>query len=64
MANREIRARIERNGLRHWQVADAIGISAASLVRWLRSPLTEERLQRVQAAIDKLLAERKGGDNE
>ena len=54
-ANQEIRARIFMNGLRNWQVAEAVGISDSRLSVWLRTPLDDMRKVRVEKAIDKLL---------
>ena len=61
MSNKEIRDTIFRNRLKYWQLADEIGISASSLAVWLRHELTGERLERVTAALEKLLD--KGGGN-
>lgn len=54
MANQELRDAISRAGLRHWQVALAAGISEATLCVWLRTPLSDKRLNRIQAAITTL----------
>ena len=56
MANLEIRSAISNAGLRHWQVADAVGISEATLCVWLRRPLSNEREKRVTDAINQLKA--------
>jgi hypothetical protein len=58
MANAEIRMEIISNGLKHWQVAEAAGISPYTLSVWLRHDLSGERLERVQSAVAKLI----GGD--
>ena len=57
MCTKEIRDTLRHNGLKHWQLADAIGISPYSLTIWLRHELTGERLERVTEALEKLLAE-------
>lgn len=54
MKNKKIRDAIEEAGLRHWQLADEIGICPATLCIWLRHELTGERLERVQAALEAL----------
>ena len=54
MKNKKIRDAIEEAGLRHWQLADKIGISPATLCVWLRHELTGKRLERVQAALEAL----------
>lgn len=61
MANLEIRSAISEAGLKHWQVADAAGISEATLCVWLRKPLSNEREKRVKAAINQLKAGVRGG---
>ena len=58
MANNAIRQQIAEAGLKHWEVADAAGISEATLCVWLRKPLANERRRRVLAAINALTAER------
>ena len=60
MANTEIRNAISNAGLRHWQVADAAGISEATLCVWLRKPLSDEREKRVNDAINLLKAGDRG----
>lgn len=60
-ANQEIRDAIFFNRLRNWEVAEQIGISDSRLSVWLRTEMREDRKQRVEKAIDELLAERKEG---
>lgn len=57
MNNKIIRRQIADAGLRHWQVADFIGISSCTLSVWLRHELTGERLARVEAAVAQLSRE-------
>ena len=52
--NPEIREKIDDARLRHWEIADAIGITSSTMSVWLRTPLTPERRARIEAAIDKL----------
>ena len=54
MANKEIREEIKNSGFFKWQIADKIGICEMSLIRWLRTELTEERKERIRAAISLL----------
>ena len=54
MSNKKIRRQIADAGLRHWQIADFIGISPSTLTIWLRHELTGERLARVEAAVAQL----------
>ena len=53
-ANIEIRNAFSESGFTQWQVAEAIGINATTLTVWLRTPLNESRLNRVQLALRKM----------
>ena len=53
-ANKTIRKKIDDAGLAYWQVADEIGITAGTFTVWLRTPLTKERKERAEKAIDSL----------
>lgn len=54
MENKIIRDRIYSARLRNWQVAEKVGISDSRLSVWLRTPLSDERKDRVLKAIDEL----------
>lgn len=54
--NNEIREQARTAGVRHWQIANAMGVSEQTLVRWLRTPLDESKRQRITAAIEQLTA--------
>ena len=43
MANKIIRDELKARGVRHWELAAALGISEQTLVRWLRFELSEDR---------------------
>ena len=45
---------IYANYLKHWQVAEKVGISDSRLSVWLRTPLNEERKARIEKAIEEL----------
>lgn len=60
-ANVKIRERIESNRFLYWEVAEKVGIAQSNLSVWLRTEMREDRKQRVEKAIDELLAERKEG---
>lgn len=53
-ANAELRDQIDRRGLHYWQVAQAAGISAGTFTLWMRTPLTPERQERVNKALEAL----------
>ncbi|MGM0112066.1 hypothetical protein [Enterococcus sp. DIV0187] len=58
-ANQEIREKMFICRLRYWEVAEKVGISDNRFTVWLRTPLREDRKERVEQAIDELLLERK-----
>lgn len=53
-ANTELRELIANSGLHYWQIAVAAGISAGTLTVWMRTPLTPERQERVNKALEAL----------
>ena len=57
MKNSDIRDMIKSAGLKHWQVAEAAGISQGTLCVWLRSDLSEERRTTVLNAIERIKRE-------
>ena len=60
MANEEIRCKAKAHRIPLWKLACELGISEATLTRWLRVEMSEERIQRVSDAMDRIL---KGGCN-
>lgn len=59
MSNNDVRTRIAEAGLKHWEVAYAVGVSEATLCVWLRKPLTEDRRNQINAAINTLCERRR-----
>lgn len=53
-ANQTIRDKARKCGVRHWQIAQKLGISEPTIMRWLRTPLTPERERMILNAIEKL----------
>lgn len=53
-ANQDIRNLILSERLRNWEVAEVVGISDSRFSVWLRTPLNEERKQKILKAIDEL----------
>lgn len=51
-ANQTIREAAKRKGVRHWQIAEYLGISEPTIMRWLRVPLSHEREKAVMEAIE------------
>lgn len=49
--NTEIREAIKKSGLRHYEVANALGITSATFANWLQTELSAERKERILVAI-------------
>ena len=57
MANQDIRRTAAGNGVRLWQLADALGIADSSLSRKLRRELPDEEKKKILSVIAKLAKE-------
>ena len=49
--NRDIKALIAKEGLFHYQVAEAMGIKPNTLAQYLRCDLTKNQKERIKAAV-------------
>ena len=56
--NLELRTRMFALQVRHWQLAEALGISEYSLSRRLRHELPPDQMQEALAAVERIAAER------
>lgn len=56
-ANNTIREAAKRKGVKHWQIAEHLGISEPTIMRWLRVPLSPEKEKAVMEAIEALAKE-------
>ena len=56
-ANQKIRDRAKDAGVRHWEIAEYMGISEPTIMRWLRVPLSPEREKAILEAIEALTKE-------
>ena len=56
-ANQTIRDAAKMNGLKHWQIAEYLGISEPTIMRWLRTQLSAEKEKAIMAAIEALAKE-------
>lgn len=56
-ANQTIREAAKRKNVKHWQIAEYLGISEPTIMRWLRIPLSPEREKAVMEAIETLAKE-------
>ena len=59
-ANQDIRDLIEKAGVRHWEVAAAIGISSWMFSVRLRNELSENQKEEIRAAVNMIVEARKG----
>ena len=58
-ANRKIRDRADAAGVRVWEIAEEIGASESTVLRWLRTELDSEKAEKVKAAIDRIIAKQR-----
>lgn len=54
MANRQIKERAKKEGVRLWQVADMLGVSEATMTRMLRKELPQAKQQEIMTIIDQI----------
>ena len=56
MHNKDLRDEFRIANVKQWQVAEAIGISEMTLVKWLRRELAEDKKDLVRKAVQRLIA--------
>ena len=56
--NTELHEMMRSHAIYYWQVADKIGVSESTLIRWFRKDLNPDKNKIVRAAIDSILGER------
>lgn len=56
-ANQSIREQARKMGVKHWQIAEHLGISEPTIMRWLRVPLSSEKEQMIMDAIREIAKE-------
>lgn len=59
MQNTDIRRAAAANGVRLWEIAEALGIADSTLSKMLRKELSHEKKQDIIAIIDKLSSQMK-----
>ena len=52
--NKEVRAAISEAGLKHWQVAEKMGVSDFTFSVWLRHELPEEKKTKILETIKEM----------
>ncbi|QNU66551.1 hypothetical protein EHE19_017115 [Ruminiclostridium herbifermentans] len=58
MKNKDLRDAFRIENVKQWEVAEAIGISEMTFVKWLRKELPEEKKALVREAIKKVIESR------
>ena len=59
MCNKDLRDEMRIANVRQWEVADAIGISEMTMVKWLRKELGAEKKALVREGIAKAVQQKK-----
>jgi hypothetical protein len=59
MCNKDLRDEMRIANVRQWEVADAIGISEMTMVKWLRKELGAEKKALVREGIAKAAQQKK-----
>ena len=57
MTGQEVRDEIINSGVRLWQVADILGVTDSTFSRKLRHDFSEEEVEQVRTAIEKIKTE-------
>ena len=52
--NAELRALLTRKGIKHYRLANELGIGESTLCRWLREELPAELKEKALAAIERI----------
>lgn len=58
-ANGIIRDRADAAGVRVWEIAEEIGASESTVLRWFRTELSPDKAEKISAAIDRVVAKRR-----
>jgi hypothetical protein len=53
-ANKNIREKAREKGVRFWEIADALGVSEATLTRKLRHELPAAEREKIEQIIDRI----------
>ena len=53
--NKDIRRKIAKSNLRHYEISNYLGVNQFTFAHWLQSEMTKERKAAISRAIDELL---------
>lgn len=59
MCNKDLRDEMRIANVRQWEVADAVGVSEMTMVKWLRKELDAEKKALVREGIAKAAQQKK-----
>lgn len=62
MSNQVIREAAKMASVKHWQIAESLCISEATLCRWMRKELPQETKQEIFKAIKKIKEAKENAD--
>lgn len=51
-ANQEIRSALKESGMKHWELAAAIGVDESTLCKWLRKELPDDKKSNILHIIN------------
>ena len=54
MENLQLRSLLKMKGIPFWKICDVIGISEPTMTRWMRTPLTKDRYEKIFSAIQQI----------
>lgn len=54
MANLKLKQAMRANSIPQWKVADFLGISEMTLIRWLRKEVSAEKYDKIMQAVEHL----------
>lgn len=59
MCNKDLRDEMRIANVRQWEVAEAIGISEMTMVKWLRRELSDSKKELIREGISKVAQQHK-----
>jgi hypothetical protein len=63
MKNTDLRQEFRVTNIRQWEVADALGVSEMTLVKWLRKELPAEKKALIREAMGRVVQDRESSQN-
>lgn len=60
--SKELREKMRRHGVKQWEVANALGVSESTLIRWMRGEPSAEHVEMIKEAVEELSTKEVGGE--